>query len=153
MKCAFPDDGPCYYRFPQNECIRGKEKCLHIYRHQKNNQKNSEQIDNTSYYKLPCGKYLEDYIFHKGLNFAEGSALKYMWRAGSKDGESENKDNDKCKHYCKFLAIHGAVDVESVVSEVERWRDEATTWDGNIASIKLNLASTKSNLASIKPKE
>ena len=37
---------------------------------------NSNQIDNTSYYKLPCGKYLEDFIWSKRLSFALGSALK-----------------------------------------------------------------------------
>ena len=48
---------------------------------------NNEQIDNTSYYRLPSGRQLEDFIAEHGLKFAEGSALKYLWRAGKKDGE------------------------------------------------------------------
>jgi len=136
MKCAFPNDGPCYYKGPNNLCTRGENKCLYFFRHPETTPQNNKQIDNTSYYKLPCGKYLEDYIYHKGLNFAEGSALKYRWRAGHKDGESIDKDNAKCKHYCIFLANQGAVDVESVISEVEGWYAEAFAWDGNIASLK-----------------
>lgn len=135
MKCAFPNDGPCYYKGAGNKCVRGKNPCLSFYRHPEKFAKNNEQIDNTSYYKLPCGRYLEDYIYWKGLNFAEGSALKYKWRAGHKDGESVDKDNAKCKHYCNFLAIKGAVDVESVIAEVEDWYAEATAWDGNIVSL------------------
>jgi hypothetical protein len=95
-------------------------------------QKNNEQIDNASYYKLPCGKYLEDYIYYKGLSFAEGSALKYRWRAGHKDGEFIEKDNAKCKHFCTFLAIKEVVDVESVIAEVEGWYAEAMAWDGSV---------------------
>lgn len=92
---------------------------------------NNNQIDNTSYYLLPCGKYLEDFIHKKGLNFAEGSALKYLWRCGAKDGESAEKDTGKFQHYCKFLANKGCVDVESVVNEVRGWFEEATKWEGN----------------------
>lgn len=91
---------------------------------------NNEQIDKTDYYRLPCGKYLEDFIFWKGLNFAEGSALKYLWRAGRKDGESVEKENLKCIHYCKFLAERGCVDTESVVQEMNILYDQANAWDG-----------------------
>lgn len=91
---------------------------------------NNEQIDNTSYYRLPCGKYLEDYIWEKGLNFAEGSALKYMWRCGKKDGESEKKDYSKAMHYCKFLAEKGCVDVSQVVLEIQGHLGEASFWEG-----------------------
>lgn len=136
MKCAF-DDGPCYYRGPNNSCTRGEEKCLYFMRHpEKLPAKNNEQIDNTSYYKLPCGLYLEDYIFAKGLNFAEGSALKYKWRAGNKDGETAEKDLAKCMHYCEYLARKGAVDTASVVQEVDDWCKEAIEWDGIAPSIK-----------------
>lgn len=65
---------------------------------------NNNQIDNTSYYTLPSGKQLEDFIYHKGLTFAEGSALKYLWRAGKKDGESKEKDLKKAEHYIRFYA-------------------------------------------------
>lgn len=33
------------------------------------------QINNTSYYRLPCGFFLEDFIYEKGLNF---NALLYF---------------------------------------------------------------------------
>ena len=69
-------------------------------------QENCTQIDNTSYYRLPSGLYLEDFIFAKRLSFAEGSALKYLYRAGKKDHESFNKDMSKFKHYCKYLDEH-----------------------------------------------
>ena len=49
---------------------------------------NNEQINATSYYALPSGRQLEDFIFEWDLDFATGSALKYLWRAGRKDGES-----------------------------------------------------------------
>lgn len=66
--------------------------------------KNNNQIDNTSYYTLPSGKQLEDFIYIKNLTFAAGSALKYLWRAGKKDGESKEKDLKKAEHYICFLA-------------------------------------------------
>lgn len=91
---------------------------------------NNDQIDNTSYYALPRGKQLEDYIYAKGLNFAEGSALKYAWRAGKKDGESAAKDIAKCTHYCTFLARQAAVDTPPVQGEVAAWLAEAREWDG-----------------------
>jgi hypothetical protein len=52
---------------------------------------------------LPSGKQLEDFIHYKKLSFAEGSAVKYLWRAGKKDGESKEKDLKKAEHYLKFL--------------------------------------------------
>ena len=65
---------------------------------------NSAQIDNTDYYRLPCGRYLEDFIAWKRLDFAEGLALKYRWRAGKKDGETAEKDMAKMAHYARFIA-------------------------------------------------
>ena len=91
---------------------------------------NNNQIDNTSYYRLPCGRGLEDFIWWKKLNFAEGSALKYLYRAGKKDGESMSKDHEKALHYIKYLAVRGCVDVSSVQDEVQAWIDEAYAWDG-----------------------
>ena len=91
---------------------------------------NSAQIDNTDYYRLPCGRYLEDFIAWKRLDFAEGSALKYRWRAGKKDGETAEKDMAKMAHYARFLALRGCVDVEDVAQEVEAWLAEATAWNG-----------------------
>lgn len=65
---------------------------------------NNNQIDNTSYYALPSGRQLEDFIADHGLTFAEGSALKYLWRAGKKDGESAEKDRAKAEHFILFTA-------------------------------------------------
>lgn len=65
---------------------------------------NNEQIDNTSYYELPGGGQLEDFIAAYGLSFAVGSALKYLWRAGKKDGEAAEKDLAKARHFVEFEA-------------------------------------------------
>ena len=65
---------------------------------------NNNQIDNTDYYRLPSGRQLEDFIAEKQLSFAEGSALKYLYRAGKKDGESAEKDRAKAKHFIRFIA-------------------------------------------------
>ena len=89
---------------------------------------NNEQIDNTSYYKLPCGRNLEDFIYEQRLDFSSGSALKYLWRAGKKDGESTSKDMDKCMHYCKFIAKKSCCSTEKVLDEVRSLRDKAMTW-------------------------
>lgn len=86
------------------------------------------QINNTTYYLLPCGKYLEDFIYEKGLNFNKGSALKYLWRAGYKDGESEEKDLKKAEHYIKFEAKCRGVDEVIVDDEVKSLLEEAYAW-------------------------
>ena len=65
--------------------------------------KNNNQIDNTSYYTLPSGKQLEDFIHTKNLTFGAGSALKYLWRAGKKDGESREKDISKAEWYEDYM--------------------------------------------------
>lgn len=67
---------------------------------------NNEQINATSYYALPSGRQLEDFIFEWDLDFATGSALKYLWRAGRKDGESAAKDKAKAEHFIRFIARH-----------------------------------------------
>ena len=86
------------------------------------------QINNTSYYRLPCGFFLEDFIYAKGLNFNMGSALKYLWRAGYKDGESEDKDKAKAKHYIDFEAKCRGIDSKMVENEVLALREEAYNW-------------------------
>lgn len=91
---------------------------------------NSNQIDNTDYYRLPCGRYLEDYIHELGLSFAEGSALKYMWRAGKKDGESCVKDMDKCAHYVRFIAERSFSTYERVRNYIESMLNGAREWNG-----------------------
>ena len=76
---------------------------------------NNEQIDNTSYYALPSGRQLEDFIADYGLKFAEGSALKYLWRAGKKDGESAEKDRAKAQHFINFAAKENNVSPDTVM--------------------------------------
>ncbi len=88
----------------------------------------SAQIDNTSYYLLPCGLYLEDFIYAKRLNFNMGSALKYLWRAGYKDGESLEKDLSKAEHYIRFEAKCRGVDYDVVDWEVKDLLEEAYRW-------------------------
>ena len=71
---------------------------------------NNEQIDNTSYYELPSGRQLEAFMAEHHLSFAEGSALKYLWRAGKKDGESAEKDRAKAEHFIRFIAMQEHVE-------------------------------------------
>lgn len=91
---------------------------------------NNDQINNTSYYALPCGRQLEDYIDGRKLGFAFGSAMKYRFRAGKKDGESADKDLAKFEHFVRFLSAthHGTVQAwkDAVDEEIER----ANKWDG-----------------------
>lgn len=91
---------------------------------------NETQIDGTSYYALPCGRQLEDYIWTMRLDFARGSALKYRFRAGKKDGESEAKDRAKMEHYCAFVSSYDGIPFDAVVSEVESMYEDAMAWDG-----------------------
>ena len=97
---------------------------------------NSTQIDATTYYRLPTGKFLEDFIYYKGLNFNMGSALKYRWRAGKKDGESREKDLLKCEHYirfetqCRHMSGTSYNPNEDVRAEIELLILEANCWGG-----------------------
>lgn len=91
---------------------------------------NAQQIDNTDYYRLPCGMYLEDYIRHMRLDFATGSALKYRWRAGHKDGESAEKDGAKAAHYVRFIAEHDGCAAAEVEKRVAYLLRQAAAWDG-----------------------
>lgn len=97
---------------------------------------NNQQIDNTDYYRLPCGKYLEDFIWYRGLNFAWGSALKYLWRAGHKDGESKEKDMNKCMHYVRSIAkrnheyLGHVYDEAFIKSRLDDLYKKATEWSG-----------------------
>ena len=98
--------------------------------------KNSEIIDNPNYYRLPCGKYLEDFIWYRNLNFAWGSALKYLWRAGHKDGEPKEKDMSKCMHYLRSIVKNSngcfdrVYDEESVRNRLNYLYAEANNWNG-----------------------
>ena len=91
---------------------------------------NNSQINSTSYYMLPSGKFLEDFIYYKSLNFNMGSALKYMWRAGYKDGEPGHKDMAKAEHYFAFEAKcrGGEWTSDKIREEVENLREEAYRW-------------------------
>ena len=91
---------------------------------------NNEQINETSYYRLPCGRFLEDFIWWKKLNFAEGSALKYQFRAGRKDGESMDKEFLKRGHYIDYIADRECRDFASVSVGIDLLMDEAMAWDG-----------------------
>ena len=95
---------------------------------------NNEQIDNTDYYRLPCGRYLEDFIYYRRLSFADGSALKYMWRAGKKDGESRVKDMAKCVHYVNFIVLNECSSYVRVYDYIEALCKEASEWDGKEAA-------------------
>ena len=95
---------------------------------------NAQQIDNTDYYRLPCGRYLEDFVSHWELDFAEGSALKYLWRAGRKDGESRKKDLAKAEHYLRFIVDrHDRGDMASVRAHFATMIKCARAWDGKEA--------------------
>lgn len=75
---------------------------------------NNEQIDKTSYYELPGGGQLEDFIAEYELSFGIGSALKYLFRAGNKDGESVEKDRAKARHFIEFEARRAGCEPENV---------------------------------------
>lgn len=92
---------------------------------------NSDQIDQTDYYRLPSGDYLEDYIDAKGLSFAMGSALKYRWRAGKKHGEPEQKALAKYTHYCQFIARCQKCDLQTVQREVATHLNQALVFSLN----------------------
>ena len=94
--------------------------------------RNSTQIDNTDYYRLPCGRYLEDYIEYKQYSFAFGSCMKYEWRKGKKDGESEAKDAKKTGHYIRFIASARGYDEETVRILLDNALEGARKWDGKI---------------------
>lgn len=70
------------------------------------NEPNNNQIDNTSYYTLPCGRQLEDYMWMRGMNGPMWSCVKYLYRSGKKHGESTKKDTDKAWHFAGFLSAN-----------------------------------------------
>ena len=98
--------------------------------------KNSEVINQPDYYLLPSGCHLEDFIYYKRLNFNMGSALKYRWRAGHKDGESREKDLAKCEHYIRFETECRRIDrtsfsvTDTVRKDLDALVFEANNWGG-----------------------
>lgn len=92
-------------------------------------RRNNNQIDGTSYYRLPCGLFLEDFIDWNELDFKWGSAVKYEYRAGAKDGEPEDKDRRKRDHYVSEIAARERCDPGQVLEEVKRLAREAREWN------------------------
>ena len=111
---------------------------------------NNNSIDNTVYYKLPCGRFLEDFIYAKRLNFNMGSAVKYRWRQGHKDGEPLEKDMAKGQHYIDFEAKCRGVEWTVVNEEVCNLIKEAMVWDGSDISEKQNTAVCRDILHSMR---
>lgn len=114
-------------------CEDGNKSCFACWMYT-DVKSNNEQIDNTSYYILPCGRQLEEFISWKRLDFAAGSALKYRYRAGMKDGESLAKDSMKEHHYTDFLDRRDNLQRGTSAEAVERLYVEALKWDGKEAS-------------------
>jgi len=56
---------------------------------------------NPSHYKLPNGIEANDVTMFFGFN--EGNVLKYVWRAGKKDGEHRLTDLKKAAWYLNQL--------------------------------------------------
>ncbi len=56
---------------------------------------------NPDHYKLPCGIEANDVTKHFGFN--EGNVIKYVWRAGKKDGEDRLTDLRKALWYLNEL--------------------------------------------------
>lgn len=80
---------------------------------------NNNQIHNTSYYQLPSGRQLEDFIEDYSLSFAIGSAVKYLWRAGNKDGEPADKDRSKAEHFIALEAKRQGVEYDYIANYVK----------------------------------
>ena len=53
------------------------------------------------------------------LNFCLGNALKYIWRAGLKDGEHETKDLAKAIWYLQDEIAHGEVHIRASAARSE----------------------------------
>lgn len=94
---------------------------------------NNQQINKTSYYQLPCGLFLEDYIDYKELDFKWGSAVKYEYRAGAKDGEPEGKDRSKRNHYICEIAARDGVAHAAALRQVRGYVAEARAWNPSSA--------------------
>lgn len=108
----------------------GVMKAVEEYTERGKTMKNSEKTENPDYYLLPCGRYLIDFMVLKKLDFLSGSALKYIWRAGKKDGESKEKDMKKCDYYCEAISrVKGAPKMDVAVG-IEVLCKQAAEWDG-----------------------
>ena len=68
---------------------------------------------NPDHYKLPNG--LEAYDVTQHFDFTTGNAIKYLWRAGKKDGEYRLTDLKKAQWYLNQLIEREELD--EVLSE------------------------------------
>lgn len=59
-------------------------------------------MDNNSYYRAKNGIQLVDIIAAADMSFCRGNALKYLVRAGKKEGESFIKDITKAVDYIDY---------------------------------------------------
>ena len=66
---------------------------------------NNNTIDGPEYYRLADGTFLEDALWEvwAGMPPAMWDACCYEYRAGHKDGESEEKDLAKVNHDLEFF--------------------------------------------------
>lgn len=81
---------------------------------------NSDIIEHPDYYRLDDGTQLEDAMYDIRLDGPTWSGVKYLWRAGKKDGESEAKDFAKAMHFAMFLAKRNRTDPKA---EIDRFAD------------------------------
>ena len=61
----------------------------------------SDQKTNPDHYRLPSG--LEAYDVTQHFDFTTGNCIKYLWRAGRKEGESSLDDLRKVRWYLNQL--------------------------------------------------
>lgn len=78
--------------------------------------------------QLQCWEYVN---YYKRLNFNMGSAVKYRWRQGTKDGEPLEKDSAKAMHYITFEAKCRNMDWHGIDKYANCLIEEAKNWDGD----------------------
>ena len=68
-----------------------------------------DKIHPSYYAPVAAGVVADPLDFIRACRFSIGSALKYLWRAGKKPGESEADDLGKADFYLKGALDHGEV--------------------------------------------
>lgn len=68
-----------------------------------------DKIHPSYYAPVAAGVVADPLDFIRACRFSIGSALKYLWRAGKKPGESEADDLGKADFYLKDALDHGDV--------------------------------------------
>lgn len=83
-------------------CPRGHLNCLgHPDEHSFGPDVEFDNVQRPSHYNIhPSGVEAITVAAHHGFNV--GSAIKYLWRAGLKDGENITKDLRKAMQYIEF---------------------------------------------------